>query len=144
MKIWNLWNSVYIYWISNEIVIYINTILCLIKVNSKTIELTVHISCYCVLDLLWFNFLEKECKNSIKLREKLIWKIMDFFTLWQFNSIFKEVYFVQCQKLSRLNVTKSDKRRKSWVWEKNKIYTISKKCNKFWLKHMENVWDWKK
>ena len=46
--------------------------MCLIKVNSNTIELTVHISCYCVLDLLCFNFLEIERKNSIKLREKLI------------------------------------------------------------------------
>ena len=30
----------------------INTMLCSIKVNSIKIELTVHISCYCVLDLL--------------------------------------------------------------------------------------------
>ena len=29
-----------------------HTILCTIKVNSNTIELTVHTSCYCVLDLL--------------------------------------------------------------------------------------------
>ena len=29
----------------------INTMLCPIKVNSNTIELTVHNSCYCVLDL---------------------------------------------------------------------------------------------
>ena len=29
--------------------------LCPIKVNSKTIELTVHTSCYCVLDLLCVN-----------------------------------------------------------------------------------------
>ena len=28
---------------------------CLIKVNSNTIELTVHTSCYCVLDLLCVN-----------------------------------------------------------------------------------------
>ena len=33
----------------------INTVLCLIKVNSKTIELTVHSSCYYVLDLLCVN-----------------------------------------------------------------------------------------
>ena len=30
----------------------INTMSCPIKVNSNTIELTVHTSCYCVLDLL--------------------------------------------------------------------------------------------
>ena len=30
----------------------INTMLCLIKVNSNTIELNVHTSCDCVLDLL--------------------------------------------------------------------------------------------
>ena len=31
---------------------YINTVLCPIKVNSNTIEVTMHTSCYCVLDLL--------------------------------------------------------------------------------------------
>ena len=30
-----------------------NTMLCPIKVNSNTIELAVHTSCYCVLDLLF-------------------------------------------------------------------------------------------
>ena len=30
----------------------INTVLCFIKFNSNTIELIVHTSCYCVLDLL--------------------------------------------------------------------------------------------
>ena len=30
----------------------INTVSCTIKVNSNTIELTMHTSCYCVLDLL--------------------------------------------------------------------------------------------
>ena len=29
------------------------TMSCPIKVDSNTIELTVHTSCYCVLDLLW-------------------------------------------------------------------------------------------
>ena len=29
----------------------INTMLCPMKVNSNTIELTVHTSCYCILDL---------------------------------------------------------------------------------------------
>ena len=33
-------------------VIDINTTLCPIKGNSNTIELTVHTSCYCILDLL--------------------------------------------------------------------------------------------
>ena len=28
---------------------------CPIKVNSDTLELTVHTSCYCVLDLLWVS-----------------------------------------------------------------------------------------
>ena len=38
----------------------INTMLCPIKVNSYTIEFTVHTSCYCVSDLLcvtWMNAL---------------------------------------------------------------------------------------
>ena len=35
--------------ISNEIVIDINIMSCPIKVNSNTIELTVHTSCYCVV-----------------------------------------------------------------------------------------------
>ena len=39
----------------NEIVYDINTMSCPIKVNSNTIELTVHTSCYCVLDLLCVN-----------------------------------------------------------------------------------------
>ena len=38
--------------ISNEIVNDINTMLCPIKVTSNPIELTVHTSSYCVLDLL--------------------------------------------------------------------------------------------
>ena len=37
---------------SKKIIIHINTMLCAIKVNSITIELIVHTSCYCVLDLL--------------------------------------------------------------------------------------------
>ena len=40
------------FWISNEIVIDTNTMLCPIKVNSNTIELEVHTYCYCILDLL--------------------------------------------------------------------------------------------
>ena len=40
------------HWISNKIVIDINTMSCPFKVNSNTIELSVHTSCYCVLDLL--------------------------------------------------------------------------------------------
>ena len=43
------------YWNSNEIKIDINVILCPFKVNSITIELTVHTSCYCILDLLCVN-----------------------------------------------------------------------------------------
>ena len=34
---------------------YLNAMLCPIKVNSSTIELTMHTSCYCVLDLLCVN-----------------------------------------------------------------------------------------
>ena len=40
-----------IYWY-NEILHHMNTVLPLIRVNSNTIELTVHTSFYCVLDLL--------------------------------------------------------------------------------------------
>ena len=36
----------------------INIVLCPIKVNSYTIELTVHPSCYYVLDLLYVTHLE--------------------------------------------------------------------------------------
>ena len=39
------------YWY-NEIGYQINTVLCLIKVNSYTIEFAVHTSCYCISDLL--------------------------------------------------------------------------------------------
>ena len=39
----------------------INTVLCLIKVNSKTIELTAHTSCYCAFDLLCVS-----CKKCAK------------------------------------------------------------------------------
>ena len=38
--------------ISNEIVNFINTMSCPIKVNRNTIKLTMHTSCYWVLDLL--------------------------------------------------------------------------------------------
>ena len=38
--------------IFNVIVIDVNTMLCPINVNSNTIELTVHTSCDCILDLL--------------------------------------------------------------------------------------------
>ena len=39
------YNEMYfVKWISNEMVIDINTMLCPIKVNSNTIELTVHTS----------------------------------------------------------------------------------------------------
>ena len=38
--------------ISNEIVNDINIMLCSIKVNSNTVELTVQTFCYCVLDSL--------------------------------------------------------------------------------------------
>ena len=40
------------YWISNEIVNNINIMSCPIKLNSNTIELTVHPPCFCILDLL--------------------------------------------------------------------------------------------
>ena len=42
--------------ICNEIVNDINTMWCPIKVNSKTMELTAHTSCYCLLDLLCVIF----------------------------------------------------------------------------------------
>ena len=45
------------YWY-NDILYHINIMLCPIKVNSNTIELIVHASSYCVLDLL--------CVTSIK------------------------------------------------------------------------------
>ena len=37
----------------------VNTMLCPIKVNSYTIELTVHTSCYCILDLLFVTYVKK-------------------------------------------------------------------------------------
>ena len=42
-----------------EILIDLNAMLCPIKVNSNTIELTVHTSCDCVLDLLCVSLLEQ-------------------------------------------------------------------------------------
>ena len=50
----NYWRYLFsiIWWTSNEILNDIKTMLCPIKVNSNTIELTLHTSCYCVLDLL--------------------------------------------------------------------------------------------
>ena len=56
--------------ISNEIVNDINTMLCPIKSNSNTIELTVHTSSYCVLDLLCkasFSFAETNTTNQATL-----------------------------------------------------------------------------
>ena len=59
---WGSWNGQvpdkpcfimeFVCWISNEIVNDVNAMLCPIKVNSNTIELTVHTSFYCILDLL--------------------------------------------------------------------------------------------
>ena len=37
---------------NNDIQLTLHIVLCLIKVKSNTIELTVHTSCYCILDLL--------------------------------------------------------------------------------------------
>ena len=42
--------AIYLFLISNEIVNDLNTMSFPIKVNSNTIELTGHTSCYCVLD----------------------------------------------------------------------------------------------
>ena len=39
-------------------IIYINTTSCPIKVNSNTTELTVHTSCYCILDSLCVNCIQ--------------------------------------------------------------------------------------
>ena len=55
-----------LFWISNEIVNYINTMSCPFKVNGNTIKLKVNTSCYCVLDLLcvkWASnwILTQEC-----------------------------------------------------------------------------------
>ena len=47
--LWKITTNMYWY---NEILYRINTVLCAIKVNSNTIELITHTSCYCVLDLL--------------------------------------------------------------------------------------------
>ena len=45
---------------------YINTVLCPIKVNSNTIEVTMHTSCYCVSDLLYVTsyLTHKNVKNN--------------------------------------------------------------------------------
>ena len=45
-------------WISNKILDDENNMLCTIKVNSNTIELTVHTSCYWVLDLLCVTYIQ--------------------------------------------------------------------------------------
>ena len=47
--------------------LFIDTVLCLIKVNSNTIELIVRTSCYCVLDLL-----SVKIKNYFDLRFDLL------------------------------------------------------------------------
>ena len=39
----------------------VNAVLCLIKVDSNTIELTVNPSCYCVLDLLFVLYFSQYC-----------------------------------------------------------------------------------
>ena len=49
----------------SEILSYINTMSCPIKVNSNTIELIVHTSCYCVSDL-FFVEVENLKKNDTK------------------------------------------------------------------------------
>ena len=41
---------------------------CPIKVNSNTVELTVHTSCYCILDLLYVNL------SSYKVKRKSLGK----------------------------------------------------------------------
>ena len=48
----------------NQILIDINTMLCPIKVNSNTIEITVHPSCYCILDLLCVKMLKINLSRS--------------------------------------------------------------------------------
>ena len=43
----------------------IYTMWCPIKVNSNTIELTVHTSCFCVLDLLCVSFYLKNKRSFL-------------------------------------------------------------------------------
>ena len=54
----------------------INTVLCLIKVNSNTIKLTVHPSFYCILDLLCvevFTFKSSKTNNPLKFNTIFRW-----------------------------------------------------------------------
>ena len=62
-------------WISNEIVIDINTMLCPIKVNSNTIELRVHPTCY------------------LRLRLTLCYRVVEFYD----SLIFQEWNNPDCQ-----------------------------------------------
>ena len=52
------------YWY-NKILYHMNPVLCFIKVNSNTIELTVSTSCYCVLDLLCVMKFSRTPKSQI-------------------------------------------------------------------------------
>ena len=44
----------------NEIMYRINTVMCPIKVNSNTVELAVHTTCCCILDLHCVNICDPD------------------------------------------------------------------------------------
>ena len=49
--------------------------LCPIKVNSNTIELTVHSSCYCVFHLLCVSSAVLNAASTLRLPSYILWRI---------------------------------------------------------------------
>ena len=73
-----------------------NTMLCPIKVNSNTIELTVHTSCYCVLDLLCVisqKYHLSKCVSFFQsISENILRILLDIYNF--LYSTFSETYFL--------------------------------------------------
>ena len=54
--------------------------LCPIKVNSTTIELTLHTSCYCVLDLLRVN--KRKCQMKYEYDQVIVEMFVQHFLMF--------------------------------------------------------------
>ena len=98
------------------------TVLCLIKVNSKTIEITMHTSCYCILDLLCVTFMKLTPGRSVinfacstqNLIYKFLESVLNLLFRKCFISTFYEVFLIyssyfdykfECSLLRDLDLT---------------------------------------
>ena len=88
-----------VYWYK-EIMYHIYTLLCLIKVNS-TIELIVHTSCFCVLDLLFVTVSNRGILFSLTVAldssaTRTHWSFKLFFQNFKFTLLLNFLSLIDC------------------------------------------------